>query len=215
MNEESSLEQLSWNRVVPLYKAAWKEWSLWRAWVLWFLFFLLLALIGFASQGARRIVDSAAEGATSYAWTYLAAVLLYLGLMCGMFLKSEKASKFEVFHEGLARAVAVVGLGMVTFGVFRVVGSLLTSSVSCVSFASLLWLLFMPWFLVVAAIGTRILLPSVRIVGQGDRPVDSKPRIAAWILLIVSASSFFVIGDAYEIAGVKQYQAALQSLTCK
>ncbi|WP_353085913.1 hypothetical protein [Stenotrophomonas sp.] len=160
------------------------------------------------------MVESAAEGATSYAFTYLTVVLLFLALICAMFLRSEMASKLGVKLGGAAQVAAIGALGMVAFGAARVLESLVSSQMACVSLHSVLWLVLMPLMLVVFAICSSVLFPAARRVGLGDQRSDSVPRIAAWILLIISSLAFFFVGDPYRIAGVDGYNKALRSLNC-
>ncbi len=215
MNGSRRRDLLSWYRICSNYRGVWADWGLWKAWGWWFLFFLLLALLGSASQGARQIVNGAAEGATSYPLTYLGVVLLFMALICTMLLKPESASRFGVFLRGVARVVAVGGQGMVVLGAYKVVESLVHSRALCATVGDLVWVFFMPLLLVIAAIGTRLLFPAARRVGLGDSSSDSPPRVAAWLLLFFIFLSFFFVGNPYEIAGVKHYQAALNSLKCE
>lgn len=214
MNESRRRDLLSRYRIRSHSEHLWKKWGLWKAWWCWFLFFLLLVMLGFASPGARRMVESAAEGATSYAFTYLAVVLLFLALICAMFLRSEKASKLGEKLGGAAQVAAIGAVGMVAFGTVRVLESLLSSQLACVSLHSVLWLVLMPLLLVVFAIFSSVMFPAARRVGLGDQRSDSMPRIAAWILLVFISLSFFFVGDPYRIAGVDGYNNALRSLEC-
>lgn len=214
MKESRNQDPPSQHPIRSDYAFLWKKWGLWKALRYWCLFFLLLAMLGFASPGARRMVESAAEGATSYAFTYLAVVLLFLALICAMFLRSEKSSYLGVKLGGAAQVAAIGALGMVAFGAARLLESLVSSQMACVSLHSVLWLVLMPLMLVVFAIISSVLFPAARQVGLGDQRSDSLPRIAAWILLIISSLSFFFVGDPYRIAGVDGYSKALRSLNC-
>jgi len=214
MNESNRRDLVARHRIWSRYELYWKKWRLLMTLVGWFLFYLLLVLLGLLSPGARRLAESVATGIISYAVTYFSVFSLLLLVIGSMLLPPKRASKVGGFLRWAANGAAFSALGMVAFATVKVLGSIVSSGMACVSFVGIVWLLLMPLLLLAFATLSVVFFPAARRVGAGSLRSDSAPRIAAWVLLIFSFISFFLAGNPYEIAGVDGYNDALRSLDC-